>query len=110
MKTLAKFWNDENAFIVSSELVLLATMLVLGLIVGLSAVRQAISQELADLATAIARISQDYSYSGITGHSASVAGSIFTDANDFCENEDDAAANGTNACMTVVNAPVPNNE
>ena len=106
----AKLMKDESGFVVSSELVLLATMLVLGLIVGLSAVRQAISQELADLATAIGRISQDYSYSGITGHSASVAGSIFTDANDFCENTDDAAANATNACMVVTLAPPPNNE
>lgn len=107
---LNKFLKDESGFVVSSELVLLATMLVLGLIVGLSAVRQALSQELADLATAIARVSQDYSYSGITGHSASVAGSIFTDANDFCENDNDAAAAATNACMSVNTAALPNNE
>lgn len=107
---LKRFLNDESGFVVSSELVLLATMLVLGLIVGLSAVRQALSQELADLATSIARVSQDYSYSGITGHSASVAGSIFTDANDFCETDDDATATNTNACMSVNTAAVSNNE
>jgi len=110
MKTLAKFWSDENGFIVSSELVLIATMLVLGLIVGLSAVRQAISQELADLAVAISRVSQDYSYSGITGHSASVAGSIFTDNADFCETDADSTDNGTNACMSVVLQPAVNDE
>jgi Flp pilus assembly pilin Flp len=106
----AKLMKDESGFVVSSELVLLATMLVLGLIVGLSAVRQAISQELADLATAIGRISQDYSYSGITGHSASVAGSIFTDNNDFCEVDADVGAGATNACMTVTQAPTVNAE
>jgi len=100
-----KLLKDEAGFVVSSELVLIATMLVLGLIVGLSAVRQAISQELADLATAIGRISQDYSYSGITGHSASVAGSIFTDENDFCEDAADSTDGATNACMSVVTAP-----
>lgn len=110
MKTLAKFWSDENGFIVSSELVLIATMLVLGLIVGLSAVRQAISQELADLATAIGRVSQDYSYSGITGHSASVAGSIFTDENDFCETEADSTDGATNACMSVQMEPLDDTE
>ena len=34
-----KLWNDEAGFVVSAELVLIATILVLGMIVGLSEVQ-----------------------------------------------------------------------
>ena len=82
---LKKFWADEAGFLVSSELVLIATMLVLGLLVGLNTLRNSITSELDDVADAIGNINQDYSYSGLTGHSASVAGTVFDDVEDFCE-------------------------
>lgn len=81
----SKFISDEAGFVVSSELVLIATMLVLGLLVGLNTLRNSITSELDDVADAIGNINQDYSYAGITGHSASVAGTIFDDVEDFCE-------------------------
>ena len=65
-----KFILDESGFIVSSEMVLIATMLVLGLLVGLNTLRNSITSELDDIADAIGNINQDYSYSGLTGHSA----------------------------------------
>ena len=74
-----KFMADEAGFVVSSELVLIATMLVLGLLVGMNTLRNSITSELDDVADAIGNINQDYSYAGITGHSASVAGTIFDD-------------------------------
>ena len=80
-----KFMLDESGFIVSSEMVLIATMLVLGLLVGLNTLRNSITSELDDIADAIGNINQDYSYSGLTGHSASVAGTVFDDLEDFCE-------------------------
>ena len=82
---LKQFMVDEAGFVVSSELVLIATMLVLGLLVGLNTLRNSITGELNDVADAIGNINQDYSYAGITGHSASVAGTIFDDVEDFCE-------------------------
>ena len=98
----AKFMKDEAGFVVSSELVLIATMLVLGLIVGLSSLRNSITAELADLAASIGNISQEYSYSSITGHSSSVAGSIFIDNNDFCELATAGAVALTdNVCIAV---------
>ena len=82
---LHKFLSDESGFVVSSELVLIATMLVLGLLVGMNTLRNSVTSELNDVADAIGNINQDYSYAGITGHSASVAGTIFDDVEDFCE-------------------------
>ena len=44
-----RLWRDENGFIVSSELVLLASVIVLPLLVGMQTVRDAVVQELADV-------------------------------------------------------------
>ena len=63
---LKKFMADEAGFVVSSELVLIATMLVLGLLVGMNTLRNSITSELDDVADAIGNINQDYSYAGLT--------------------------------------------
>ena len=44
MKMFRKLWKDEAGFIVSAELVLVATMLVIGMIVGLTVVRNQVVQ------------------------------------------------------------------
>ncbi|MBS0265050.1 MAG: hypothetical protein JSS02_24175 [Planctomycetes bacterium] len=82
---LKKLWMDESGFIVSAELVLVATILVIGMIVGLATVRDAIVTELADVGQAIANVNQSYIYTDVTGHSSATAGSIFQDALDFCD-------------------------
>ncbi|EDL56998.1 hypothetical protein PM8797T_00594 [Gimesia maris DSM 8797] len=88
---LTKFWNDEAGFVVSSELVLIGTILVLGVVVGLATVRDQVVQELGDLALAISNINQSYSFSGVTGHTSSTAGSVFADLTDFCDTTADAS-------------------
>ncbi|WP_417390771.1 hypothetical protein [Gimesia sp.] len=91
MNMLNKFWNDEAGFVVSSELVLIGTILVLGVVVGLATVRDQVVQELGDLALAISNINQSYSFSGVTGHTSSTAGSVFADLTDFCDTTTDTA-------------------
>ena len=91
MNMLTKFWNDEAGFVVSSELVLIGTILVLGVVVGLATVRDQVVQELGDLALAISNINQSYSFSGVTGHTSSTAGSVFADLTDFCDTTADAS-------------------
>ena len=100
MNMLSRFWNDEAGFVVSSELVLIGTILVLGVVVGLATVRDQVVQELGDLALAISNINQSYSFSGVTGHTSSVAGSIFDDQLDFCDSNTDPA-NAEPACISV---------
>jgi Flp pilus assembly pilin Flp len=95
-----KLMNDEAGFVVSSELVLIATVLVLGLIVGLTSLRNSVTGELADLAAAIGNISQSYSFSAVTGHTSSVAGTSFADATDFCESVL-GTTNVDNVCISV---------
>ena len=85
MKLFVTLWKAEGGFVVSSELILLATMLVLGMLTGLNTIRDQVVQELGDVADAISEIDQSYSYSGITSHSASTAGTYFEDLHDYCE-------------------------
>eukprot|EP00389_Voromonas_pontica_P014609 GDKH01022687.1.p1 GENE.GDKH01022687.1~~GDKH01022687.1.p1 ORF type:complete len:69 (+),score=11.04 GDKH01022687.1:28-234(+) len=58
MKMFQQFWNDENGFVVSTELGLIATVLVLGMIVGLTTLRDQVIAELADVAAAFSNSNQ----------------------------------------------------
>ena len=61
---LKQLWNDESGGIISSELVLVGTIMVLGTTVGLSAVRDAVLSEMGDLADAIGVLDQSYTIPG----------------------------------------------
>lgn len=90
---LRQFWHDQSGFVLTAELVLISTLLVLGLIVGLSEVQTAVVGELADVGTAIGSLNQSYSYRGMISQStffgwgvkAYTAGSAFNDLRDECD-------------------------
>lgn len=104
MKVLNSLWNDEAGFIVSIELILIASIAVIGLIVGLTAVRDAVVSELSDVAGAIQDLNQCYSFNGVVGHSGETCGSSYTDATDWCDEPEDTAGVADN-CITFDNAP-----
>jgi hypothetical protein len=85
-----KLWSDESGFIVSTDLILISSILVIGLLVGLVTLRDQIVQELGDVAVAVGNMNQSYSFAGqsvtFAGFTFTVAGSNFADASDFCEN------------------------
>ena len=92
---LRQILNDESGFIVSAELVLVATILVIGMIVGLSEVQHAVVQELNDVGDAIGSLNQSYSFSGFSarksfggnnGLKSFTNGSAFVDLGDDCDN------------------------
>ncbi|MCU0872553.1 MAG: hypothetical protein MUE50_09435 [Pirellulaceae bacterium] len=89
MKVLTQLWRDDLGFIISAELVLIATILVIGMIVGLVSLRDQVVQELGDVGAAFSQLVQSYSFSGITGHTSSTAGSAFADFTDFCDDPPD---------------------
>ena len=64
MVMLRRLWDDEAGFIISAELVLIATILVIGLIVGLVVLRNQIVQELVDVGQAIGSLSQSFCFGG----------------------------------------------
>jgi Flp pilus assembly pilin Flp len=87
--------NDENGFLVSSELVLISTILIMGLVVGLTEVSFAVNNELEDVASAIGSVNQSFYANGI--HSADkscTAGSEFEDLADDCDGQFDIVSSG----------------
>ena len=103
MKTMLRLWNEETGAIISAEIVLVATILVIGLVAGLKSVRDSVVTELGDVAQAIANINQSYSFSGAGGHHAFSAGSAFIDTADFCDNATAItdAASQRSKCITI---------
>ena len=85
--------NDEAGFIISAELVLVASIAVLAMVVGLSEVAQNVSHELEDVGSSFGSVNQTYHVNGICGHGAHTGGSCFTDTVDFCDGQNDI--NGT---------------
>lgn len=81
--TITVFIDDDRGFVVSSELVLILTIGVIGLIVGLDSVQNAIVAELADVSAAVGSLNQGYKFNGFSvGSNILTQGSIFTDNTD----------------------------
>lgn len=99
-----KLWSDDAGFIVSVELILIATITVIGLLAGLTAVRDGVVCELSDVAGAVQDLNQSYAYSALTGHSATNVGSDFVDSLDFCDDADQVAGQADN-CITFTVGP-----
>jgi hypothetical protein len=74
-------WADDRGAVLASELLFLYTMLVVGTVSGLTAMRQALVTEMVETANSVMALNQSYSFSGqsIAGV-ASTAGSAAVDS------------------------------
>lgn len=95
---LRKLWKDE-AGIVGLEYMLVATIASLALVVGLATVGHALNNELTELANAILKIDQTYSYAGYSTCIGSANGSFTVDAPGFSTSGNLA---GTGGAATVI--------
>jgi Flp pilus assembly pilin Flp len=90
---LRKLFNDESGAVISAELVLVLTILVIGVIVGLSEVAVAVNTELNDISNAIGSLDQSFNFTGFHGTGgkvkSDVAGSAWTDGHDSCDDNSD---------------------
>ena len=104
---LMKLWNDDRGAITSMEIVLCATILVVGLIVGLASARDAIVTELADFGGAIGSLNQSYSFDSFTitfgmepdEYTFVFVGSSFEDAEDSCDTSE--TGNPNSRCVVL---------
>jgi len=94
-KMILGFVRGEEGFLLSTEALLIGTIAVLGLIVGLAEVRNAVVQELGDFSQAVAFLSQDYAFTSVT--SANQVGTIQTAGSTFVDAADSQQASGINA-------------
>ena len=86
---LKKLWNEEAGFIVSAELVLVATIVVISMVMGLVYIRNQVVQELIDVGQALGNINQSYAYGGIMTPSSHpwgfCGGASYLDVIDYCQ-------------------------
>src|SRR5262245_56176106 len=82
---IQRLWSEQDGAIVSAEIMLVTTILVLGCIVGLKSVRDSVVTELADVAQAFANADQSFCYTGVCGHGAETGGGQYSDQLDFCD-------------------------
>lgn len=76
---MKKFWNDEAGF-ATLEYLFGATIIAIGVTVGLVALKNSINSELSELGQAVTGLSQGYSFNGQAwGACASTDGSTVTD-------------------------------
>lgn len=65
MRTLmTRLWHEDEGVVVSAEIMLIGTILVIGMIVGLKSLRDAVVSELADLSQAFYNLDQRWGNSG----------------------------------------------
>ena len=88
---LNNFMNDECGAILSSEYILIMTIVVLGTIVGLSEVAVAVNTELNDISNALGALRQTYKFTGFRANDcglkqkSSFDGTTWTDDTDDCD-------------------------
>jgi hypothetical protein len=70
-----KLWKDDQGALIASEYLFVATILVIGSVVGLTNLREAINDELTELGNALLALSQGFVISGSSGTAGSVDGS-----------------------------------
>lgn len=105
MKRLANcLWQDEHGVILSAEIVIVGSVLVIGLITGMTCLQDAVNGEMNDLADAIGSLDQSYSFSGQVGDKrcpVRTAGSCYQDCEERCDDKrgDIVAGNCEHACL-----------
>ena len=72
---LIRLWDDDRGLLESIEFLLTASILAFGLVVGMTALRNAITAEFEQLANAVLAINFSFSTAGLSGCCASVQGS-----------------------------------
>jgi hypothetical protein len=104
MAQLAReFWQDTQGFVVTAEMIILVTVLVLGLFTGLNILQSAVVSELTDVSASLQSLDQSYSLPsfrslcvGANSEGAITASSEFVD-----DSSADASDNSDGACAVV---------
>ena len=61
---IRKLWSDDNGAMLATEFLFMTSLLTIGTVSGLVAVRQSILSELVETGNAIMRLDESYSFSG----------------------------------------------
>jgi Flp pilus assembly pilin Flp len=75
VQLMSRLWTDDRGVMEAIEFLLTASILAFGLVVGLTALRNAIVTEFEELANAVLAINFSFSVGGLSGCCSSVQGS-----------------------------------
>jgi hypothetical protein len=87
---VSKLSRKQAGFVMTTELVLLSTVMVVGLVAGMVTMRDALTAEMEDVAEAIGHLDQTYAFNGIVNgeNTAAIEGSVYGDATDSNAGDD----------------------
>lgn len=91
-------WSDQSGFVFSIEMILLGTVVVIGLIVGHTSLRDALNSELSDIGGALQDLNQSYDYT-IENADGSTRLVSFLDGLDFCDDPEDTVGAADNCIV-----------
>lgn len=101
--SIRNLYRDDHGSVISTELISITVVGLLGLIVTFTSVRDAAISELSDMAGSVQDVNQGYTFNSLVGHSSTTTGSDFVDATDHCDTPEDIAGAMDN-CI-VLTAP-----
>jgi hypothetical protein len=78
-RLMGKWWADDNGALLATEYMTLGTIVVLGGVGGLTAMRDAVNDEMKEYGNSVRQIRQHYSVPGFQGAGVSTAGSAAVD-------------------------------
>ena len=93
LRIARRLFRDDDGFILSAELILMMTFLIMAAVVGFAVVKDAIATELNDVSNAIGSFDQSFTVSGLQAPSqggvdhGTCAGFGFTDNSDTCDRQ-----------------------
>lgn len=93
-----RFWRDQTGFVFSVEMLLLGTVVVIGLIVGHTSVRDALNCELSDIGGALQDLNQSYT-SIVENSDGSTTESSYVDRLDHCDQPGDPVGTADNCIV-----------
>ena len=92
------FWRDQSGFVFSIEMLLLSTLVVIGLIVGHTTIRDVLNSELSDIGGALQDLNQSFSYVVVNSDGSTIEAS-FEDTLDFCDDPEDPSGAADNCIV-----------
>jgi len=99
---LKRLWRDDSGAILSAELVLLMTVLVIGIVVGVKALGNSVTTELYDVAEAIGALDQSYAFGGTELQTNMGAQCAVTDGSSFADGIDGTDQGTVQVCGLAV--------
>ncbi len=104
-KLLRTLWHDQHGVVQAAEMVLIATVVLLGVMVGMASWRDGINNEMADVAQALDDFDQSYTVAPLVfvlpgpggGLTITIGPFGFLDTDDFCDN----GGTTTEHCITI---------